>query len=230
MISALMDVFSGRTSDKRTSPPAAHTSPYRLPAEFSLEAHAVRGPEGDLSIVGSTNVPDGMKMWVYVGDSTLLLCDTCIYKNFVDGDVWIRNSKFETIALWEKIRNPYFTPQVAQFPDGLKLKFRRRPIPGGKYKVRFQAEFSSGWQEPDVLTMLGGEGGKTLHGKMFKTVNPDVIDSSKELDYTTIVEVPPLTPEAKAISLVKAARRVSTTLRHSDTEFREYFRLSFVVC
>jgi hypothetical protein len=78
--------------------------------------------------------------------------------------------------------------------------------------------------------MLGGEGGKTLHGKMFKTVNPDVIDSSKELDYTTIVEVPPLTPEAKAISLVKAARRVSTTLRHSDTEFREYFRLSFVVC
>jgi hypothetical protein len=25
-------------------------------------------------------------------------------------------------------------------------------------------------------------------------------------------------------------RRVSTTLRHSDTEFREYFRLSFVVC
>jgi hypothetical protein len=27
-----------------------------------------------------------------------------------------------------------------------------------------------------------------------------------------------------------AGRRVSTTLRHSGTEFREYFRLSFVVC
>jgi hypothetical protein len=35
---------------------------------------------------------------------------------------------------------------------------------------------------------------------------------------------------SKDRSRLRNLRRVSTTLRHSGVEFREYFRLSFVVC
>jgi hypothetical protein len=194
------------------------TISYKLPAELTLEAHALRGPEGDLYIVGTTNFPSGMKMWLYVGDGHLLLCDSCIDKNLADGDVRIHDSKFESRAIWEEIRNPYFTSKIARLPDGPKLKFRRRPVPGGRYKVRFTALFNSGWQSPDVVSILGGEGGKRLHGKMVKSLNSDVIDSSKELDYTVVVEVPPLTPETKAISLVKSSVLTVPGLGRSATD------------
>jgi hypothetical protein len=84
------------------------------------------------------------------------------------------------------------------------LKLRPRPIPAGRYQVQFQAYFNGAWQPSDVLKLLG-EGGKKLQGKIFRLQDPDVIDSSKVLDYSIAIVVPALTPQAAAISLVKAA-------------------------
>ncbi len=165
---------------------------YTLPAEPTLEAHALRGPEGESYIVGSTNLPDGMKMLVHVGAPKVIASDNRVH---------VHNSKFETITLWEIVPNSYFNSKLAKLPDGPKLKFRQRPLRAGNYKVQFEAYFNSGWQKPEVLTMLGGEGGKSLKGKMFKVLNSDVIDSSKKLDYSMMIEFPPLTPEARAISI-----------------------------
>lgn len=179
-----------------SSEPERTAKPYFLPAEMTLEAHSIRGPEGELYITGTTNFPDGMKIWVHVGAPKPVASDD---------DVRINNSRFRTKALWREVPNPLFTSKVAKFPDAAKLKFRKTPIRAGSYKVQFEAYFNSGWQTPEVLTMLGGEGGKKLHGKLFKDLNPDVIDSSKALEYAIAVDLPVLTSEAKAISLVKAA-------------------------
>ena len=46
-----------------SSPPR----PYVLPAEFSLNPIAQRGPQGEIYISGTTNFPDGMKMGVVLG-------------------------------------------------------------------------------------------------------------------------------------------------------------------
>jgi len=179
-----------------SSEPERSVRPYSLPAEMTLEAHALRGPEGESYIVGSTTFPDGMKMRVHVGAPKVIASDD---------DVRIHNSKFETKALWQEIPSPFFNSKIANFPDAAKLKVRKKPIRAGSSKVQFEANFNSGWQKPEVLTMLGGEGGKKLQGKLFKDLNPDVVDSSKALDYSITVELPALTPEARAISLVKAA-------------------------
>ena len=176
--------------------PERTVRPYSLPAEMTLEAHALRGPEGELYITGTTNFPDGMKLWVHVGFPKPVA---------LDDDVRISNSKFQTKALWQEIPNPFFNSKIAKFPDAAKLKVRKKPIRAGSYRVQFEAYFNSGWQKQEVLTMLGGDGGKKLQGKMFKDLNLDVVDSSKTLDYSIAVELPALTSEARAISLVKAA-------------------------
>ena len=44
-----------------------------------------------------------------------------------------------------------------------------------------------------------------MRGKLFKLTDPDVVDSDRELDLTTTLSFPPLSQEAKAIVLVKAA-------------------------
>lgn len=41
--------------------------PYVLPDEFVLTPSAERGREGEIYISGTTNFPDGMKMWVTLG-------------------------------------------------------------------------------------------------------------------------------------------------------------------
>jgi hypothetical protein len=179
-----------------SSGPKPKPAVYKLPPELVIKAHAIRGPEGESYIVGSTNFPDGMKMWVHVGAPKVIA---------YDDDVRIHNSKFETKALWQKSSNPFFNSKMAKFPDGAKLRFRKVPLPAGRYEIGFEAYFNSGWQKPEVLTMLGGEGGKNLQGKMFMRLNTDVIDSSQALEYSLPIEVPPLTLEAKAVSLVKAA-------------------------
>jgi hypothetical protein len=207
VIAVVLTIISVKTKQPSTerSGPAAYT----LPPELILGAHAVRGPEGELYIVGSMNFPDGMKMWVNVGAPDVIASDD---------DVQVYNSKFETRALWQRIPNPFFNSRMAKFPDGAKLKFRRVPLRAGRYEVHFEADFNSGWQRPEVLRTLGGEGAKNLHGKMFRKLNPDVIDSSQALDYSVAIEVPVLTPEAKAISLVKAAVLTVPGLGRSATD------------
>lgn len=195
----------GCSSEPKPANPAAYT----LPPELVIEAHALRGPEGELYIVGSTNFPDGMKMWVHVGAPKVIASDD---------DVRVHNSKFETKALWQQVSNPFFNSKMAKFPDGAKLKVRKIPLSAVRYKVQFEAYFNSGWQKPEVLKLLGGEGGKNLEGKIFRKLNADVIDSSQALEYSVGIQVPPLTPDANAISLVKAAVLTVPGLGRSATD------------
>jgi hypothetical protein len=169
---------------------------YTLPAELHLDTRAQRGPQGETYIVGTTNFPDGMKLWVHVGIPKVTASDDSVH---------VLDSKFITSGLWQEVSNPNFSSAMLKWPDGANLRFRKRPVRSGTYKVQFEAYFNSGWQTPEVLAMLGGEGAKNLQGKMFVALNPDVTDSSKKLDYTVTLQVPELQPEARAISLVKAA-------------------------
>jgi hypothetical protein len=162
-----------------------------------LDAHADRGPEGEIYVVGSTNLPDGTKLWVHVESGRLPLGAPKAIA--FDDDVSVRKGNIGTGALWQEIPNPSF-PSVDGAP-----KLLRRPFQAGSYKVRFESYFNGAWQTQEVLALLGGEGGKNLHGKILKLHDPDVVDSSKVLDDLTTVAFPPLEPEAKAISLVKAA-------------------------
>lgn len=118
---------------------------------------------------------------------------------------------------------------TANFPDGMKMwvdvgrkksrqsafvrgsRFRSGPFYGdvpvpitGSQRVVFTAYFNGAWQSQSVLSVLG-EGGKNLHGKLFKLTNPDVVDSAKILDAKFMLALPPAPPQAYAICDVKHA-------------------------
>ncbi len=58
---------------------------------------------------------------------------------------------------------------------------------------------------PEVLMALGGEEGKKLNGPILKKTDAAVIDSPKIVDYLLTLSFPPVSPEAKAINLVRAS-------------------------
>ena len=190
---ALMTVLYAGCSRRSEQKPT--TKAYVLPEELTIAVHAERGPEGagrGIHIVGSTNLPDGVKMWVQVEDGRLPPCTARVKKHDnTDYKVIIKNGQFRTIDLWDI----------------------DKPFSGGTHQVCSHAYLNRSWQTPSVLAMLGGDRGRALHGRIFKLTDPDVIDSDRKLeDLETIVfpALPPVTkttvsPEAKAISLVKKA-------------------------
>jgi len=183
------------------------TKPYTLPTEMLLDAHAERGPEGEIYVVGATNFPVGMKLGVWVfpmGSRKAVSSDPNVYVNNATL-INMEKGRIFTAGLWQEIPNPYFSPKMLNWPDAEKLKVRRRPLRAGKYSVRFSACFDLACQPDEIKTLLGGDGGKNLHGKILRLADPDVIDSRKVLDDLMTLEFPPLKPGAIAIGLVKAA-------------------------
>ncbi len=81
---------------------------------------------------------------------------------------------------------------------------RNSPYAPGRYRVHFLSFFNGAWQSTEILALVG-DGGSRLRGKLFKLTDPDVVDSDRELDLTATLSFPPLSQEAKAIALVKAA-------------------------
>jgi len=169
---------------------------YALPSELTVNARAERGPEGEVLIVGSTNFPDGMKMEVEVRRAG---------RTLASDEPFVGNGSFTTAGLLEQSPNPNFTHRMESWPDAKNLRFLRSPFPAGNYSVRFTAYFNGAWQTPAVLAMLGGEGGRELNGKVLRLTDPDVVDSEKILDTSINLSFSQPSPEAKAISLVKAA-------------------------
>jgi hypothetical protein len=163
---------------------------------------AERGPEGEVHIVGSTNLPDRFKLWVHVesgrgphGEPKVIASDNAVI---------VSNGAFRTVGLWSQSASPYFTAEMRTFPDAANLKYRKRPFAAGDYPVRATA-FINFWQPKDVLIALGGAGGKNLHGKILKATDPDVNDSDHTIDDLETVAFPALSREARAISAVKGA-------------------------
>jgi hypothetical protein len=205
IIAALLIVIGLLQRAKESGLPSETSGkPYRLPAELSLNAHAQRESAGGIYIVGATNFPDGMKLWVQVESGRLPLGAPRVVAS--DDEVMVIKGTFRSRALWEEIRNPYFFPEMLKWrPDGAGLKFVKRPFRAGSYRVHFEAYFNNTWQSETVLSALGGSDGKRLHGRLLKRTDPDVVDSPTILDGRITMPFPPLSNDAKAISLVKAA-------------------------
>jgi hypothetical protein len=160
---------------------------YALPSDAFIKATAERGPEGQIFITGSTNLPNTLRIGVTIPD----------FK-------WKH-----TIKNWKGL------PQVVtSWPEDINIivqdgHFRsngfmgnKEPSPPGKYKVQFIAYFNGNWQSKEMLNLVGA-GGKNLHGKIFRKQDPDVIDSDLILDYRTTLSFSSLSLESQAIDLVK---------------------------
>jgi hypothetical protein len=186
---------------KDSTSPLPTTKPYTLPTALNLDAHASRTDDGRIVISGTTNLPDGIKIWVEVEDGRLPLGAAKVVAS--DDTVIVRNGQFASAPLWLSVPNTRFTRKG--WPKGIQVNDRLKPFPEGKFKVHFESYLNSAWQTRDVLTALGGEDGKKLSGPILKETDPDIIDSPRIVDYLLTLPFPPISAEAKAINLVRAA-------------------------
>lgn len=183
------------------SDPAPKRAAFSPLVELVLDALAERTEDGQVVISGTTNLPDGLKLWVEVEEGHLPLGAPKAIAS--DDNVYVADRKFTTKPLWLAVPNTLFTKKG--WPAGIEVDFRNRPFPARSYKVHFTSYFNGAWQTHDVLAVLGGEGGMNLKGTILKPKDPDVSDSDKVVDYYQTLSFPELSPEAKAISIVRGA-------------------------
>jgi hypothetical protein len=197
-LALVLAFFSPGCRENPKSPQTVRTKPaYTLPSKLFLRTEATRGPEGEIYIHGSTNLPHGLNI-------ELEVTPTKVY-----GEVTVQNGSFTSTGLMAKSPNTHF---IQGLPEPGNSKYIEVPFLPGRRQIHFHASFAANtatrfdavFQRPEVI-MVVGEGGKNLRGEMFKETDPDVIDSPRVLDYSQAVEFPPLTPEAEAINLVKRA-------------------------
>jgi hypothetical protein len=170
---------------------------YQLASDISLEALAERGPEGQVFITGSTNLPDGVRIGVEIGvvkskepTNAREVQERAIKRMTQEANVVIQGGHFRSAG----------------------FLLNGNPYPAGQHTVHFFAYFDGPGQSKEILTVVG-YGGKNLRGKIFKKEDPDVVDSDMVLDYAVALMFPPLSPEtsklvkkaqeAEAIELVK---------------------------
>ncbi len=82
------------SSPAHASPPQTSPKPYILPAEFSVAPVAQRGPQGEIYISGTTNFPDGMKMWVVLGSKR------------AQQDAFVKGGQFRSGPLYQNAPTP----------------------------------------------------------------------------------------------------------------------------
>ena len=191
---ALFSMACQRDSDRaaKSTPTSRESVPtsqkYQLPSDISLEALAERGPEGQIFITGSTNLPDGVRIGVEIGrvkrkepTTARQVQDRAIRRMTHPGNVVIQGSHFRSDA----------------------FLLNGTPYPAGQQEVHFFAYFDGPGQSKEILDVVG-YGGKNLRGKIFRREDPDVVDSYLILDYTVPLAFPPLSRETSG--LVKKAR------------------------
>jgi hypothetical protein len=188
-----------QSADSGQNTPALHRPPFSANNDLVIDASAARTEDGRVVISGTTNLPDGLKMWINVEEGKLPLGAPKSIAS--DESVYVHDGKFSTQPLWMEVPNTQFTKRG--WPKGVLADIRQRPFLPKPYKVHFLSYFNGAWQSKDVINAVGGEGAKPLKGKIVKAENPDVTDSSKIVDYTPTLPFPVLSPEAKAISLVR---------------------------
>jgi hypothetical protein len=174
---------------------------YTLPAALTLDAHASRNEIGKVVISGTTNLPDGLHMWIEVEDGRLPLGAPKIVAQ--DDNVLVQNGKFATKPMWLSVPNTRFTKRG--WPKSVHVDYRLEPFPQAKFKIHFNSYFNRAWQTQQVLQVVGGEGGKELKGPIISPTDKDAIDSPKVVDYHLTFLFPPMSSSAKAINLVRSA-------------------------
>ncbi len=150
-------------------------------------------------ISGTANLPDDFKMWVEIEAGRLPLGAPKVVAS--DDTVFIKNGTFQTHPLWLEVPNTTF--KKTGWPKRVSVNVRQKTFPQGSAKVHFEAYFNRAWQTNEVLTILGNDQGKSLKGPILRQTDSDVTDSPKVLDYRQVLVFSALSPEAKAISLVK---------------------------
>lgn len=173
--------------------PSPETHPrvgYQIPGEATIDLTAQRDQSGGILINGTTNLPDGLKLWIEIPDVQWKEPFTDFKGNKrlapttpKDSDVVISGGHIQTKGLFGN--------------NGAS-------IAPGSHKVNVTAYFNGAWQSKELLKVVG-DGGKLLRGKIFKKNDPDVIDSDLLLDYTVSLPFPAPSTEAQAIALVRAA-------------------------
>lgn len=194
-------LFAGCEGNPNSSQPAPAKSAYVLPSELFIKTTVSRGVEGEVYVHGSTNLPDGLNIAVELTPGKPVVGDT----------VTVKDGRFTTGRLMTKVANRHYLAKPGIPPQG-NSRYIDVPLPAGKTRVHYGARFhsasgsfNSALQRPEVIAVVGEEG-KNLRGKMFKLTDPGIVDSPKELDFTSeTVYLPPLTPEAEAINLIKRA-------------------------
>jgi hypothetical protein len=92
-LSALFLVLIGCSSEAprpaSVAPQPGPQKPYVIPEEFTLNPVAERGPQGEIYISGTTNFPDGMKVWVVLGPKK------------AQQDAFVRGGTFRSGPLYE---------------------------------------------------------------------------------------------------------------------------------
>jgi hypothetical protein len=131
------------------------------------------------------------------------------------------------MKMWVAL-GPKKAQQDAFVNDG---KFRSGPLyqgvrvpVSGTQPLEVIAYFNGAWQNKSVLSLLG-EGGKNLHGTLFKLTDPDVIDSDKILDAKFALSLPPVAPEANVINIVRHAILTVPGKGKSATDIEENLKL-----
>jgi hypothetical protein len=175
--------------------------PYTVPSALTLDAHADRKDDGRIVIGGTTNLPDDLKIWVQIEHGRLPKGAPKVVAE--DDDVIIKDGSFQTTPLWLEVPNTTFTK--TGWPKSVKVDVREKPFPQGPITVHFVSYFNGAWQSNDVLVELGNDEGKTLKGPILKPTDSDVTDSPKVVDYYKTLSLSPVSPEATAIALVRAA-------------------------
>lgn len=94
-------VFLYGCSSESTTQPSPN--PYVMPKEFAIAPTAERGPEGEIYISGTTNFPDGMKMWVQLGPKK------------AQEDAIVRRGHFRSGPLYLKVATPVTGRQRLEF-------------------------------------------------------------------------------------------------------------------
>ncbi len=183
------------------SPSGSALKAFSPDRDLFIDASASRLVDGRIVVFGTTNLPEGLKLWVNVEEGKLPLGAPKSVAG--DENVIVHQGKFTTQPLWMAVPNTRFTK--TGWPSTVNVKDREVPFPARAFKVHFESYFNGAWQSKDIIAAVGGEGAKPLKGKIIKAENPDVIDSSKTVDYTPSLTFPPLSPEGKATSLVRAA-------------------------
>jgi len=101
-----------------------------LPERITLELAALRDDGGAIVIQGTTNLPEGLKLWIDVDYGKMRIAQ--------DSETYVQNGSF---------RSAGFTAS-------------EEPLPAGKYTVRVLAYFNENWQSPRVLQLVGRGGSK----------------------------------------------------------------------
>jgi hypothetical protein len=148
---------------------------YTVPDQITLTASASRDAKNGTVINGATNLPEGTKLGVELMNG--------VRPAGQDLTVFVASGKFHSAA----------------FRNGTS------PLPPGKQTVHIFTYFTTIWQSPTVLNLLGTGGSKLKPSGIIHSEDGQLIDGDKVLDYTADLIVPPLSGAPGKADVVKSS-------------------------